>query len=194
MASPFRSESQAFRFVVLVAAGTVAVVVAHAVAGTAVLAVVCVLAAVAVAAPYLLGRTRSRLLPSAPAHLGPPGERRALLLLLETAPAEATLAGLHERCDRLLVVAPAGTSVLHHWVSDVDGAREQARERMEDAVSRAQAAELDASGVVGDEDPLTAVDDALRTFGADEVVAATTDRQLLAALRQRYAIPVTGVA
>jgi hypothetical protein len=62
---------------------------------------------------------------------------------------------------------------------------------MEDAVSRALDARLDASGVVGDEDPLAAVDDALRTFGGDEVVAATSDPQLLAALRRRYAIPVS---
>lgn len=194
MSSPFRTEAQAFRFVVLVAVGAGAVVAADRLAGTAVLVTVCILAAAAVAAAYLLGRPRPRLLQSAPAHLGPPGERRALLLLLDGAPDEAALTGLHERCDRLLVVAPAATSTLHHWVSDVDAARERARERMEDAVSRAQAAQLDASGVVGDEDPLAAVDDALRSFGADEVVAATGDPRLLAALRERYAIPVTGVA
>jgi len=193
MASPFRSEAQAFRFLLLIGAGTVAVVVAHAVAGTAVLAVVCVLAAAAVAAPYLLGRPRPRRLPAAPAHLGPPGERRALLLVDE-APDEASLARLRGRVDRVLVVAPARSSALRHWASDVDEARKRARSRMEEAVSHARAAQLDASGVVGDDDPLAAVDDALRTFGADELVAATNDPELLAALRDRYAIPVTTAA
>jgi GABA permease len=193
MASPFRSEAQAFRFVLFVAAGTVAVIVANAVAGTTVLVVVCVLAAVAVAAAYVVGRPRARRLPAAPAHVGPPDERRALLLLGENVPGRASLAALHERCDRVLVVAPARTSSLRHWASDVDGARDQARARMEDAVSRARAAHLDASGVVGDDDPLAAIEDALRTFGGDEVVAATSDQELLAALRDRYAIPVTSV-
>ncbi|HUJ56553.1 MAG TPA: hypothetical protein VLW49_11265 [Gaiellaceae bacterium] len=194
MTSPFRTEAQAFRFLLLVAVGTAAVVVAHAVAGRTVLVVVCVLAAGALAASYLVGRPRPRTLPSAPAHLGPPAERRALLLLVEDAPDEAALAGLRERSDRVLVVAPVGTSALRHWVSDVDRARDRARSRLEDAVSRAQAAQLDATGVVGDEDPLAAIDDALRTFGGDEIVAATSDPELLAALRGRYAIPVTAVS
>lgn len=193
MASPFRSEAQAFRFLLLVAAGTVAVVVAHAVAGTTVFVVVCVLAAVAIAAAYLVGRPRAHRLPAAPAHLGPPGERR-VLLLVDDVPDETSLAGLRERADRVLVVAPVGTSALRHWASDIDQARDQARSRMEDTVSRAQAAQLDVSGVVGDEDPVAAIDDALRTFGGDEVVAATSDPELIAALRRRYAIPVTAVS
>ena len=191
MASPFRSEAQAFRFVLLIAAGTVAVVLAHWLAGMTVLIVVCVLAAVAIAAAYLVGRPRTHTLPAAPAHVGPADERRALLLLAENVPGRASLAGLRERCDRVLVVAPTDTSALHHWTSDVDRARDQARARMKDAVSRARDARLDASGVVGDEDPFAAIDDALRTFGGDEVVAATSDPELLAALRDRYAIPVT---
>jgi hypothetical protein len=191
MTSPFRTEAQAFRFVLLIAAGTVAVVLADWLAGTTVLVVVCILAAVAVAAAYLVGRPRAQRLPSTPAHVGPPEERRALLLLAENVPGQASLVGLRERCDRVLVVAPADTPALRHWASDVDRARAEAGARMKDAVSRARDARLDASGVVGDEDPLTAIDDALRTFGGDEVVAATSDPELLAALRSRYAIPVT---
>jgi len=191
--SPFRSEAQAFRFLLLIAAGTVAVVLAHAFAGTTVLVVVCVLAALGVAAAYFVDRPVARTLPAAPPHVGPPDERRALLLLAENVPGPASLARLRERCDRVLVVAPVDTPGLRHWASDVDRARSQARARMEDAVSRARDARLDASGVVGDEDPLAAVDDALRTFGGDEVVAATSDPALLAALRDRYAIPVTTV-
>ena len=192
MASPFRSEAQAYRFLLLVAAGTVAVVLAHWLAGTAVLVVVAVLAGAAVAAAYLLDRSPRRGLPSAPAHRGPPAERRALLLVDE-APDSESVAALRGRVDRVLVVAPAATSLLRHWASDTDVARERARERMEDALTSLRAAELEASGVVGDEDPLAAVDDALRTFGGDEVVASTRDAELVAALRRRYAIPVTAV-
>lgn len=190
MASPFRSEAQAFRFLLLVAAAAVPVVVAHELAGATVLAVVSGLAVATVAAAHLLGRPPARSLPAAPAHLGPPAEHRALLLV-EEAPDEASLARLRDRADRVLVVAPIATSLLHHWVSDVDGAREQARRRMEEAVARARAAQLEASGVVGDEDPLAAVDDALRTFGGDELVVSTSDHELIRALRRRYALPVT---
>lgn len=193
MSSPFRSEAQAFRFLLLVAAGTVAVVLAHALAGMTVLVVVCVLAAAAVAAAYLLGRPRAHRLPAAPAHLGAPGERRALLLVDEV-PDEASLARLRDRCDRVLVIAPADTPTLRHWVSDVDAARDRARSRMETVVARARAARLEASGVVGDKDPLLAIDDALRSFGGDEVVAATTNPRLVDALRHRYAIPVSAAS
>jgi hypothetical protein len=189
--SPFRSEAQAFRFVLLIAAGTVAVVIAHWLASTTVLVVVCVLAAAAVAAAYLVDRPRTHVLPAAPAHVGDPDERRVLMLLAENVPGRASLTGLRERCDRVLVVAPADTSTLRHWTSDIDRAREQARARMKDVVSRAREVQLEAIGVVGDDDPLAAIDDALRTFGGDEVVAATSDPELLAALRERYAIPVT---
>lgn len=192
MASPFRSEAQAFRFLLLVAAGTLAVALARWFAGTVVLVVVAVLAAAAVAAAYLLGRPRRRGLPSAPAHRGPPTERRALLLVDDVPDPEA-VAALRGRVDRVLVVAPAATTAVRHWASDTDAARERARARMEDTLISLRTAALEATGVVGDDDPLAAVDDALRSFGGDELIASTRNAELVTALRRRYAIPVTAV-
>ena len=190
MRNPFRSEAQAFRFLLLVAAAAGALAVSSAAAGTAVTIAVGIVAAAAVAAGYLLGRPQTRRLPSAPAHVGPPTERRALLLVDEL-PRPESLSAVGQHADRVLVVSPAGTSSLRRWLSDVDGPRERARERMEEVVSGLRAAHVDASGVVGDPDPLAALDDALRTFGGDEIVASTGDPKLIARLRDRYAIPVS---
>ena len=41
------------------------------------------------------------------------------------------------------------------------------------------------------EDPITAVDDTLHTFGGDEIVVLPGDEQLAERLRERYAVPVT---
>jgi hypothetical protein len=186
--SPFRSEARAFSFVLVVAVAVAAVAVAGVLAPTAVAIVVAVLAVIGVAAVYLRGG-RARGIPSAPAHVGPASERRALLLV-DDIPTEESLTGLRGQADRVLVVSLPGTSPVRHWISDVDGARAQARTRMEDAVSRLLALQVDATGVVADDDAFSAVDDALRTFGGDEILVATGDADLVARLRERYAIPV----
>jgi hypothetical protein len=189
MRNPFRSEARAFSFVAPVAIAAVVVIVVNAVASTAAVVAVSVLAAAGIAALYLArGRSPARI-PAAPAHVGPPAERRVLLVMDEL-PQEGSLSDLGRHADRVLVVSVTETSHLRHWISDVDGARDQARERMEQAVSRLQALQVDASGVVGDDDPFAAIDDALRTFGGDEIVVATRDTGLIGRLSDRYAIPV----
>jgi hypothetical protein len=192
MRNPFRSEARAFRFVAPVAVAAVVVIVVNAFASTAAVVAVSVLAVAAIAAFYL-ARPRPARIPAAPAHIGPPAERRVLLLLDEP-PEETSLSNLGRHADRVLVVSLPGTSALRHWVSDVDGAREQARERMEDAVSRLRADQVDASGIVADDDPFAAIDDALRTFGGDEIVVSSHDAGLIRGLSDRYAIPVAGAA
>lgn len=189
MRSPFRSEARAFRFVFVVAAAAAAGTVAAVWAPFAIGVTVSMLAAAAVVAVYLLGRGRGTRIPAAPAHVGPSAERR-LLLVVDDPPTGSDLSALRGRADRVLVVSLATASPLHRWVSDVDRARERAGERLDDTVSRLRDSGVDAAGVVGDGDPFAAVDDALRTFGGDEIVAVTGDESLLASLRSRYAIPV----
>jgi rRNA-processing protein FCF1 len=190
--NPFRSEAEAFRLLVRIVVASVAVAVVDAAAGLTAAVVVAAFAAAAVAVVYLRRGRPTRLLPSAPAHRGPRHERRALLLV-EELPSKDALAAVASDVDRLLVVSPAHTSVLRHWLSDVDQARDDARKRADATVERLRSAHVDANGVIGEEDPLHALDDALRTFGGDEIVVVTNDDQLLARLRQRYAIPVSRV-
>jgi hypothetical protein len=49
-----------------------------------------------------------------------------------------------------------------------------------------------ARGEVGADDPALAVEDALRTFGADEIVVAG-DEELVSSIRGRVTIPVSRV-
>jgi hypothetical protein len=60
---------------------------------------------------------------------------------------------------------------------------------------------MTARGEVGDSDPVQAIDDAIRTFGPDEIVISThpegrsnwLERGIVEAARQRFDCPVTHV-
>ena len=60
---------------------------------------------------------------------------------------------------------------------------------------------IEARGEVGDGDPLQAIEDALRTFGADEVIISThpegrsnwLERGVVTGARDRFALPITHV-
>lgn len=75
----------------------------------------------------------------------------------------------------VLVLAPAEIGSLDRWASDVGGAREAAQRRLAVSIGALAAASLDAHGAVGDEDPIQAVEDTLRTYPAHEVVFVTAE-------------------
>ena len=60
---------------------------------------------------------------------------------------------------------------------------------------------VEASGEVGDDDPLQAIEDALRTFAPDELIISThpegrsnwLERGVVSGARERFAMPVTHV-
>jgi hypothetical protein len=83
------------------------------------------------------------------------------------------LDGEHVEVD---VVAPIFTSHLHYAVSDIDHELAAARERLERSLAWARESGLSARGGVGDPNPTTAIEDALRDFGADEVIVVTHTR------------------
>ena len=101
----------------------------------------------------------------------------------------------------VMLVAPAVNSRLRHLVSDTDAALADARLRVENAVSELVARGLSVTGRVGDADPLQAIDDALAMFQANELILAThppenshwLERNLLARIAERYALPLTHV-
>ena len=91
---------------------------------------------------------------------------------------------------RVCVVAPALNSRLRHWLSDVDASLRDAEERLAQSL-----ANLDvARGWVGDADPVQAVADALRFFGADAIAVVGDGhwlaRDLPRRLRERFGLPV----
>ena len=74
----------------------------------------------------------------------------------------------------VLVVAPAlNESKVRFWASDPDGSIERAEEVAEETVERMDEEGVDAAGDTGESDPLLALQDALATFAADEIVLCT---------------------
>jgi hypothetical protein len=68
------------------------------------------------------------------------------------------------------VLAPILASRSHQLAGDIDRERADAQRRLEDSLAWARKHGFAAKGEVGDEDPLTGIEDELRDFGADEVV------------------------
>ncbi len=73
----------------------------------------------------------------------------------------------------VLVVAPALMSRKHFLLADPDKGIERAEEVQQETVARLDEAGVDAAGDTGEADPLLAIQDALQTFQADEIVLFT---------------------
>jgi len=73
----------------------------------------------------------------------------------------------------VLVVAPALTSKRKLILSDPDPAIDRAEQVQEETVERMDEEGIDAAGDTGETDPLLAIQDALQTFPADEIVLFT---------------------
>jgi hypothetical protein len=73
----------------------------------------------------------------------------------------------------VLVVAPALNSRLKFWTSDSDEAIARAEEVAQETAERLDEEGIDAAGDTGESDPLLALQDALQTFPADEIVLCT---------------------
>jgi hypothetical protein len=133
------------------------------------------------------------------------GERRILVIANETVGGRALRDLIEERSrgvrEEVLVVTPALNSPLRHWTSDEDGARAAAQERLDASLARLRSVGVQARGEVGDSDPLQAIEDALRTFGPDEIVLSThpegrsnwLERGVVDNARERFAVPITHV-
>jgi GABA permease len=104
----------------------------------------------------------------------------------------------HNRDAAVLVVAPALNTRLRHIMSDSDRAYTAAEERLQGCLTRLGTAGIQAGGYVGDADPLRAIEDALRTFPADEIVVGTHPEQrsnwlahdLVGRARAQFDLPV----
>ena len=202
--NPFRSEAEAYRFLLLTV-GYFALIVAAAALNTWLGLVVFVVLSALVLWRWLGARN-----PEPPQRTSVPrphdeAERHILVIANETVGGEELLALLRQKSDgvreQVLVVVPALNSVVRHWASDEDGARAAAQGRLEASLARLASAGVDAEGKVGDGDPLQAMEDALRTFGADEIVISThpegrsnwLERNVVGAARDRFDVPITHV-
>jgi nucleotide-binding universal stress UspA family protein len=132
-------------------------------------------------------------------------ERHILVIANETVGGERLRDELRQRSEgyreQVLVVCPALNSPLRHWASDEDPARAKAQERLESSLARLRELGIEARGEVGDGDPLQAMEDAMRTFGADEIIISThppgrshwLEKGVVERAQQRFAVPITHV-
>ncbi len=203
MESPFRSEAAAFRFL-LITIGAFALIVVMAAVST-VLGFLTFFALSAVAVAMYLRQRDPAPEREQVRSLGGSDERRVLVVANETVQGEELLStistlALVER-TQFLVVCPALNSRLKTFTSDEDPAREAARARLDVTLARLRSVGIEAQGEVGDGDPLVAVDDAMRTFGPNEIVISThppgrsnwLERGIVESVRARYDVPVTHV-
>jgi hypothetical protein len=203
MINPLRSEAEAFRFVIgaLVYFGAIAIAtVIDKWLGVAVV----VLLTAAVVVWWLRARRDEAPIRTAPRPSGA-NERRILVVANETVGGamlrDMILRKAEGVDEQVLVVVPALNSPLRHWASDEDSARAAAAERLQQSLLRLKEAGVEASGEVGDGDPLQAMEDALRTFGADEIVISThpegkshwLERGVVEKARERFVVPITHV-
>ncbi len=200
MRSPFSSESEGYEFVLLTVAAFPSIALASLLGGPWAGIPAWAILTAAVVVLYARRGRASRRLRTAPPRAAAAGGPRILVLALD-ALADDALEAIHRAEDGgravVLVVRPAPVSTLRHWTSDVDGGRARAQQELDRTLSRLREAGVDAAGVIGDEDVLRAVEDALRTFTADEILVcgqrAEADPAPVAAVRERFAVPVTHV-
>jgi hypothetical protein len=202
--NPFRSEAEAFHLLLLTIVALAAVALASMLGGWKVgLPVWIVVTAAAIW--WYLRPLPEEPVKQAPQHVGGPDEKRVLVVANETLAGEELFEAVRGAAfgyrAQVLVVAPALNSKVRHWASDEDGARAGAQRRLDESVGRLAGLGLDVRGEVGDSDPVQAIEDALRTFGADEIVISTHDeghsnwleRGEVERARQRFDVPITHV-
>jgi len=179
-------------------------------------AVVAPLVGVAVLAGVVLGAIGWEFLtkdPAAPQPLsdalaagrrGAKPKRRVLVIANETVGGRELRDEILRRGSadvELRVVAPVLPSRAHYVASDIDGELAEARKRLGATLSWAAEHGFEATGRVGDMTPLVAIEDELRSGGADEVIISThvarrsrwLESGLVERAREELDIPVTHV-
>jgi len=205
MINPLRSEAEAYRFLLLTVGYFAAIAIAALVIGT--WAGVIVFLVLTVAAVIYVARAHRTQPPrqTVPSRRGSEHERRILVIANETVGGERLRDEIRRRSEgydeQVFVVTPALNSPLRHWASDEDGARVSAQERLNTSLDRLRSLGIEAKGEIGDGEPLQAMEDALRLFGADEIIISThpegrshwLEKNVVESARERFAVPITHV-
>ena len=188
MRNPLRSEAESFRFLIAVIVGAVVIV------GAAYLNTWLGVAAAILAVAGIVWWLKDEPVPGAgeaPPRLDsatPAGTHRVLVV----AASGTSSVHVNARATEIVVVVPALASTVEALTGAVDDRRAEA-----ERTAAVLAQQLTRDGVrvraeVGADDPVLAVDDALRTFGADEIAVAG-DQELAEQIRGRATVPVSVV-
>jgi hypothetical protein len=201
--NPLRTEAEAFSFVLVIGVLFLAVAIAAVVGGSDVALGVFLALALGVAAGIYL-RSEPKVREPAVWDRRPDDDtHRVLVVANETVGGSELRKEILERGPKaeVLVVCPALNSRIRHWTSDEDRARAEAQARLDVSVSSLTGAGVRVRGQVGDDDPIQAIDDALRSFAADEIVISThppgrsnwLEKGLVIQAKDRYGCPITHV-
>jgi hypothetical protein len=202
MPNPLRSEGEAFRFLLGAVVYFAAIAIAGVINEWAGLVVFIVLTVAVIVWWWRAQRREPHPIEAVAVPHGPDDERRILVIANETVGGAPLLSRIKELASdanaRVLVVTPALNSPLRHLASDEDAARAAARDRLDRSLAALATNGIHARGQVGDGDPLQAMEDALRTFGADEIVISThpegrsnwLERGVVEHARERFAVPI----
>ena len=181
MRNPLRSEAEAYRFLGVVIVGA-AVIIGAAFINTWVGVAVAVIAFAALSRWLMQEPVPGAADPPPVVASGtPPGTHRVLVV----APPGTDAVTVPDGAE-VLVVVPALAATVEALTGAVDDRRADAEETAAALESRLPGARVE----VGADDPALAVEDALRVFGADEVLVVG-DEDLVQAIRARVAIPVS---
>jgi hypothetical protein len=204
--SPFHSEQEAFRFVLLLILALIPVVLAAVLGPTwlapVVLAVI-VGAVAARAAQLHMRKLRGLELPvkMAPPHVGSAAERRVLVVASDTLGEEALLSEVERLASvpgtRVVLLVPALITPGARLSGGIDGLLDQARVRMKTALE-CVGHDTVVAGEVSEADPIEAIEDTFASFSPDEVVVSTRwerppsglEPGLAGLVRERFAVPV----
>jgi hypothetical protein len=126
--------------------------------------------------------------------------RKILALVSEPISGDALRSALGDAADQaeVMVVAPALDSRIRFWTSDNDEAIARADQVQRESVERLSDHGVEATGDTGETDPLLALQDALATFPADEIVICTrpegdqnwAEADLAEQAQERFSVPV----
>jgi hypothetical protein len=201
--NPFKSEAEAFQLVLLALGYFGLIIIAAAINRWVGVAVFVVLTLGAVL--WIVRARREPPVRTAPLLRSAPGERRILVIANETVGGESLREEIRRRAEdydeRVRVICPAVMSAVKFFASDEDAARAKAQDRLDHSLSRLREIGVNCEGAVGDADPLQAIEDALRSFGADEIIISThpegrshwLERGVVRGARERFDVPITHV-
>jgi hypothetical protein len=131
------------------------------------------------------------------------GGRRALVVANEAVAGgelrDSLLDHLGNEVSWVFVVCPAlASSAIEHLMGDVDSAIGRAEERLQQTLEVLREAGLNASGEVGDSDPIQAISDEIIKFEPDEILVighrdadgAFAEKELLEQAQRNFEMPV----
>ena len=186
MRNPLRSEGEAFRFLIVVIAAAIVIVIASVI--NTWLGVAAAILAVGGIVWWLMQEPVPGA--SEPPPVVDPSTPAGTHRVLVVAPPGTADVRLGDGATDVVVVVPALASTLEAVTGAVDDRRADAEQTALALTRRLSRPGVNVRGEVGADDPVLAVEDMLRQFGADEIVVAG-DTSVAEQIRGRVTVPVS---